>query len=59
MDFRGRIYCSSEYLNYQSTELAKSLLLFSKGEKILKNDLNSINYLKGYGANCFGLDKLS
>jgi DNA-directed RNA polymerase len=61
LDYRGRIYCSSNYLNYQGTELAKSLLMFSRGEKILKTDKESINYLKIFGANCFGnkLDKQS
>jgi hypothetical protein len=38
MDSRGRIYCISNYLNYQSTDLAKSLLLFSKAEVICKTD---------------------
>jgi hypothetical protein len=61
LDYRGRIYCSSNYLNYQGTELAKSLLMFSKGEKFLKTDKDAINYLKIFGANCFGnkLDKKS
>lgn len=59
MDFRGRIYCEADYLNYQGTDLAKSLLLFAKGEKILKSDISSINYFKIFGANCFGLDKFS
>ena len=61
IDYRGRMNCVSQYLNYQSTELAKSLLLFSKGEKIMKNDTLAINYFKAYGANCYGnkLDKKS
>lgn len=61
IDNRGRMVCVSEYLNYQSTELAKSLLLFSKGEKLMKRDKVAIDYFKAYGANCYGnkLDKKS
>ncbi|GAA4828669.1 hypothetical protein [Streptomyces ziwulingensis] len=61
LDFRGRMNCVSQYFNYQSTELAKSLLLFSKGEKLMKNDNIGINYFKAYGGSCFGnkIDKLS
>ena len=59
LDFRGRLNCISEYLNYQSNSMAKSLLLFSKGEIIQKHDTQAINYLKLYGATCFGLDKKS
>jgi len=61
IDYRGRMNCISQYLNYQSTELAKSLLLFSQGEKLMKNDTLAISYFKAYGANCFGnkLDKKS
>lgn len=44
----------TEYLNYQSIELAKGLLNFSKGEKVSLNDKKAIAYLKIFGANCFG-----
>jgi DNA-dependent RNA polymerase len=61
LDFRGRLNCISEYLNYQGTELAKALLLFSKEEKVKLTNIESINFLKIFGANCFGnkLDKAS
>lgn len=55
MGYRGRIYCESGYLNYQGTDLAKSLLLFAKGEKILKSDIDSINSLKILGAILLGV----
>jgi len=61
IDNRGRVYCMADYLNYQSIELAKALLIFSKGEKVFKGDRESIDYLKIFGANCFGngIDKKS
>lgn len=45
----------------QASELSKSLLLFSKGDRVNKTNIQALNYLKIYGANCFGnkLDKLS
>lgn len=61
MDSRGRVYCQSVYLNYQSNELAKSLLLFYEGDQVSKFDVKAIEYLKVFGANCYGnkIDKLS
>jgi DNA-directed RNA polymerase len=54
LDYRGRIYCITEYLNYQGIDLAKSLLEFSSGEKVSLCDENAIKYLKIYGSNCYG-----
>jgi DNA-directed RNA polymerase len=59
LDFRGRLNCIPEYLNYQSNSMAKSLLLFSKPSKVNKFDKQAIEYLKIYGATTFGLDKKS
>ena len=54
LDYRGRMYCVTEYLNYQGIELAKGLLQFSVGEKVHLNDKLAISYLKIFGTNCFG-----
>lgn len=51
---RGRIYCEPMYLNYQSNELAKSLIIFSKGEEISRNNLTAIEFYKAHCVNCFG-----
>jgi DNA-dependent RNA polymerase len=54
IDYRGRLYCTTEYLNYQGIDLSKGLLEFSSGEKVELTDQEAINYLKIFGANCFG-----
>ena len=61
LDQPTRLYCSTEYLNYQSTDLAKGLLLFAKPGVIYKDHIDTINYLKSYGATLFDsvLDKKS
>lgn len=61
LDQRGRIYCEPIYFNYQSSELAKSLISFTFPGVINRKDTKTIEYLKAYGANCYGhgLDKVS
>ena len=49
LDYRGRLYYVTEYLNYQGIELAKGLLQFSIGEKVYLNDDIAIKYLKIFG----------
>ena len=54
LDQRGRLYCTPNYFNYQSNELSKALILFSRPGLIHRADLESISYMKVYGANSFG-----
>ena len=55
IDQRGRIYCSPSYLNYQSNELSKALILFADAGVVHKNKMDDIIFMKAYGANCFGV----
>lgn len=54
LDQTGRLYCIPSYLNYQSTNLAKSLLLFVKPGIIKRDKPADIDLLKVFGANCYG-----
>jgi hypothetical protein len=54
LDYRGRVYCTSDLINYQGTVLSKSLLLFANESKVYVNNENAIYFLKIFGANCFG-----
>lgn len=54
LDQRGRLYCSPSYLNYQSNELSKALILLANPGIITRTNMKSVIYLKSYGANCFG-----
>ena len=53
LDQRTRLYCQTDFFNYQSNDLAKALLSFSESGKILKQDTEAINYFKSYGAILF------
>jgi hypothetical protein len=55
-DWRGRIYASNSLLSFQGSELNRSLLYFNKGNILNEKSLES---LKIYTANCFGLSKMS
>jgi DNA-directed RNA polymerase len=52
MDFRGRIYSYVPFLNYQGSDLARGLLLFSN-KGVVNN--NNMKYLYYYCANVYGL----
>jgi DNA-directed RNA polymerase len=61
LDFRTRIYCKTDYFDYQQSDLAKGLILFANPGLISRHDLEVIKYFKAYGANMYGhgLDKKS
>lgn len=54
-DFRGRVYAASAGLTPQGTDQSKSLIQFSKGEKL--HDENGIKWFCVNGANKYGFDK--
>jgi hypothetical protein len=51
MDFRGRIYPYVSYLNYQGSDLARSLLHFAKTEEV---NLEGYKYIEYYLAALYG-----
>lgn len=61
MDHRTRIYCITDYFDYQKNDLAKGLISFAIPGKLYKSDVNVIKYFKAFGANMYGnnLDKKS
>ena len=56
LDFRGRAYASSAFLNPQAEDTGRSLLEFSEG-RILGQF--GVDWLAVHGANCWGYDKVS
>ena len=61
LDQRGRIYCETDYFDYQKNDLAKGLISFVEPGRLYKHDIYPIKYFKAYGANLYGegLDKKS
>lgn len=49
-DWRSRLYTNSFFLTYQGGDLSRSLIEFSKGEKLTEDGLK---YLYIFGANCY------
>ena len=50
MDYRGRIYFVESFLNFQGSDLARGLLMFSNKKKI---DANGLKWLKIHTASSF------
>jgi DNA-dependent RNA polymerase len=61
LDFRLRVYCDTDFFDYQKNDLAKGLISFANPGCIHKTDKEAIKYFKAYGANMYGngLDKKS
>ena len=45
IDQRDRIYCTPSYLNYQSKELPKALILFADAGIVHRNNMDSVIYI--------------
>jgi DNA-directed RNA polymerase len=56
LDFRGRLYANTAFLNPQGEDSARGLLEFSRGKPI---GSSGYAWLKVHLANCFGEDKIS
>lgn len=56
MDWRGRCYPLSSFVNPQSDDSGKALLTFANGCRLGDN---GSYWLAVHGANCFGIDKVS
>jgi len=54
LDFRGRLYCVPQYLQPQTSDYSKSLLVFADGEPIETEE--QAKWLAIHGANLYGDD---
>lgn len=54
LDFRGRVYPLTDYLNPQGHDLSKALLTFAQGKAV---DADGARWLAIHGANCMGETK--
>jgi DNA-directed RNA polymerase len=61
LDNRTRIYCETDYFDYQKNDLAKGLITFARPGVLTKIDTEAIKYFKAFGGNMYGsgLDKKS
>ena len=61
LDQRTRVYCETDYFDYQKNDLAKGLISFAEPGLITKLDNSAIKFFKGFGASMYGdgLDKKS
>ncbi len=57
LDFRGRVYAVSMFLNPQACDYSKALLTFAEGKAIETPE--AAQWLAIHGANAFGFDKAS
>jgi DNA-directed RNA polymerase, mitochondrial len=56
LDFRGRLYCVPEVLNWQGSDLCRGVLTFTEGKPL---GWAGLRWLRIHGANVFGQDKIS
>jgi len=56
VDFRGRMYANTAFLNPQGEDSARGLLEFSKGKPM---GISGLPWLQVHLANCYGYDKVS
>lgn len=56
LDFRGRLYANTAFLNPQGEDSARGLLEFARGKKLGDS---GYAWLKVHLSNCYGVDKVS